>query len=314
MTQSTAMPETAPALPRQAQRVAWISLVGAVVIMAMKFGVFYLTNSAAVLSDALESIVNIVAASMVILSTWYAARPPDREHPYGHGRIEFMAAAIEGAMILAAAIIIAYESIRRLVLGADLADLGVGAWLLAGIGVCVAGLAYYVLRMGRHLDSPTLIADGKHLLSDAITSAGVVAGLALVQLTDLLWLDPLIAIALAAFIFYTGVRLVLESWNRLMDRIDPGDDLAIRNVLEREVSAGRILSYHKLRHRQQGSVRWVDLHIQLPGDMSVREAHDVASSVEHRIEQQLGRANATAHIEPPENHPPPGRPSDCNES
>lgn len=303
--QETSPAESTPTtatLPAAAQRVAVVALVGGLVTVGLKFLIFAFTNSAAVLGDALESVVNVAAAGMAVISTWYASRPADREHPYGHGKVEFVAVGVEGALVAAASVLIVIEAVRRLVVGAEVARLELGIPLLAGVTVMVAALGWYILRMGRKLSSPTLVADGKHLLADVFTSAGVLVGLLLVRATDRFWLDPVVAMAVAVVIFVTGWRLVLESWHGLMDRSDPETDAAIREVLDAQVRAGRILGYHKLRHRQTGSVHWVDMHLQVPGEMNVREAHDAASEIEHLIEQRLGRANATAHIEPPEGY------------
>jgi cation diffusion facilitator family transporter len=285
-------------MARRAQRVAWIALVGGLAIMAAKLGVFAITNSAAVLSDALESIVNVLAAAMAAISTWYAAQPPDRLHPYGHGKVEFFAVGFEGVLIVVAGVGIILESVRRLITGGELADLTAGIWGLAVVNVAMAGLAAWVWRSGVKHDSATLVADGKHLATDVVTTLAVVGGLIAVRLTGLQWLDAAMAIAVAVLIFITGGRLMLESWRGLMDQIDLADDAIIRRILREEIAAGQIVSFHKLRHRHTGGYHWVDLHIQMPGEMTVREAHDRASRIEHRIEQSLGRADATAHIEP----------------
>lgn len=286
------------AMARRAQRVAWIALVGGLAIMAAKLGVFWLTNSAAVLSDALESIVNVLAAAMAAISTWYAAQPPDRLHPYGHGKVEFFAVGFEGVLIVIAGMGIIAESIRRLIVGGELADLTAGIWGLTAINLVMVGLAAWVWRSGIRHDSATLVADGKHLATDVITTLAVVGGLIAVKVTGLQWLDAALAIAVALLIFVTGGRLMLESWRGLMDQIDLADDAMIRQILREEIAAGQIVSFHKLRHRHTGGHHWVDLHIQVPGQMTVREAHERASRIENRIEQSLGRADATAHIEP----------------
>ena len=285
----------------RAQRIAWVALVVGVVIMALKFGVFFLTNSAAVLSDALESIVNLVTAGMAAVSTWYAAKPPDREHPYGHGKVEFVAVGFEGAMIIFAGAAIVFESVRRLIEGAHVQRLDLGAWALLAITIFMTAIGAYVFTAGRRLGSPTLIADGKHLLLDIFCTAGVIIGLMLVHTTGYLWLDPVIAIVVAVVVFVMGARLLRESWRGLLDEIDVGDDATIRAVLDEEKAAGHILGYHKVRHRHTGAFHWVDLHLQMDGEMPVRQAHEVATRIENRIEQRLGRADATAHIEPPEN-------------
>lgn len=285
---------------RAAQRVAWIAVAMGVLIMAMKFGVFWWTRSAVVLGDAMESIVNIVAAVVASVSTWYAARPADEDHPYGHGKVEFVAVGIEGALIVIAALSIIAESSRRLVAGTDLvqnAAWGVGA--LGGANLCVLTLALFVWWQGRKLRSPTLVADGKHLMTDFITTAAAMTGLGLVWLTGRWWVDSVSGIAIGLLILIAGGALLVESFGGLMDRADPQTDQAIRELLDHAVAGGEILSYHKVRHRRVGSFHWVDMHLQLPAQMTVAAAHEVASRVERRIEDRLGRAKATAHIEPP---------------
>lgn len=281
-----------------AQSVAVIALAAGLVIMALKMGVYVLTDSAAVLSDALESTVNLAAAAVAIWTTWYAAKPADEAHPYGHGRVEFFAVGLEGALVLMAGLTIIYEASHRLMEGRGPGDLDLGILLLSGVSVLAGALAAFVWRKGAKLDSPTLIADGKHLATDVLTSLGVLIGLILVKVTGILWLDAGIALVLALVILLTGGRLVMHSWSGFMDRIDPVDDAAIRTILDAEVVAGRISGYHKVRHRHQGSFHWVDLHIQVPGQMTVAEAHRVASEIEHAIESRLGRADATSHVEP----------------
>jgi cation diffusion facilitator family transporter len=283
---------------RKAHRIALAALLGGLPIMGAKLGVFALTNSAAVLSDALESTVNVLAAGVAMLTTWYAAQPADRLHPYGHGKAEFFAVGFEGVLIIAAGAGIIVESIRRLMTGQQAHELTVGILLLAAINVVMALLAAWVWRAGVRLHSPTLIADGKHLATDVATTAGVVVGLIAVRLTGVLWLDAALAIAVAIVIFITGGRLMLESWRGLMDRLDPVDDAMIRRILDEEVASGQIVSYHKVRHRHTGGHHWVDLHLQVPGAMSVAEAHERASRIERRIEDSLGLADATAHVEP----------------
>ena len=299
---SAAQPAPAPHPPaptsNSAQRVAWVALGAGLLIMALKMSVYVLTDSAAVLSDALESTVNLAAAGVAIWTTWYAAKPADDAHPYGHGRVEFFAVGLEGALVLIAGLTIIYEAAHRLMEGRGPGKLELGIVLLAGVSVLAGWLAGYVWWRGVKLDSPTLIADGKHLATDVLTTFGVLIGLILVKITGILWLDAAIAMVLALVILFTGGRLVMHSWAGFMDRIDPADDAAIRAILDAQVSAGRISGYHKVRHRHQGSFHWVDLHIQVPGDMSVARSHQIASEIEHAIESRLGRADATSHIEP----------------
>ncbi|MBI1367947.1 MAG: cation diffusion facilitator family transporter [Planctomycetes bacterium] len=287
---------------RAAQRVAIVSLVGAAIITAAKFGVFGMTHSAAVLSDAMESVVNIVAAAMAAFSTWYASQPADREHPYGHGNIEFISVGVEGTMIVVAGLIIVFESTRRLWFGLAPEALDAGMGALAIVNIAMFGLALYVKRHGRTYDSPTLRADGTHLMIDCLTTLVIIASLAAVRFTGWVWLDAVTGIVMAIYVTVSGLRLMRQSLAGLMDEADLEEEAAMRQLLDDAVEAGEILSYHKLRHRHVGAFHWVDLHLQLPAEMTVVKAHSIASEIEGRIEDCLGRANATAHIEPPLGH------------
>lgn len=298
-------PQPSPALPR-IRKVAIHALIAGVVIMLLKFGVFWVTDSAAVLADALESIINLVAAIMMIYTLWLSARPVDRDHPYGHGKIEFMAVGLEGWMILLAGLTIGFEGVRRLIYPPELvmSRLSIGTWMLAGVAILVLALGAYVWHMGKKYDSQVLIADGKHLLTDALSTFGGLTGLILVQLTGNMRLDPIIAIVLAAIILFTSWRLLWQGIHGLMDRTDPEDDAIIRKILDDAVASKRIQGYHKVRHRHTGAFHWVDMHLQLDGDMTVRQSHEIASEIEGQIERQLGQANASAHVEPLHDHPP----------
>lgn len=276
------------------------ALVAGSALMLLKFGVFWVTDSAAALSDALESVINVVAAGVMLYSLRVANRPADATHPYGHGKAEFMAVAFEGAMILLAGLTIAFEGVRRLVEGRAPRQVDLGLVLVAVVGALAAGLAYYVWRSGVRLGSAALVADGKHLLTDAVSTLGVLIALALVRITGWWWLDPAAALLLAAAILMTSWRLLGDSINALMDRVDPDDERVVREILDDEVARGAILGHHKARTRRNGRFCWVDMHIQVDAGMSVAEGHELASRIEHRIEEALGEGNATAHVEPGE--------------
>ncbi|MCE9591338.1 MAG: cation diffusion facilitator family transporter [Planctomycetes bacterium] len=294
-------PHPHPELDR-IRRVARRALIAGVVIMALKFGVFALTNSAAVLSDAAESIVNLVAAGFMMFSLWFANRPADRDHPYGHGKIEFMAVGLEGSLILTAGVLIAIEAMRRMVNPPEL-DPGrvtLGVWLMAGVALLAAALAAYVWSRGKLFQNHVLIADGKHLATDVASTLAGILGLVLVRVTGHAWFDPAVALLIAGVIFFTSWRLLSESVAGLMDRSDPADEAVIKEILDAEVAAGTIRGYHKVRHRHTGSFHWIDMHIQVDPDLTVRQSHALASRIEHQIETRLHPGNATAHVEPAE--------------
>lgn len=277
---------------------ALVALLGASLITAGKFAAFVVTDSAAVLSDALESLVNVAAAGFLVFTVRLAHKPADRDHPYGHGKIEFIGVGIEGGLILAAGLFIAYESIRRLITAQPPVNLDIGIWILVALSIVNFLLASWLMRVGRTCDSPAMIADGRHLMTDVVTTGCVVTGLVMVRWTGLAWLDPVFALLMVVYIFYTSTRLILQSASGLMDQIDPKDDRLIREILDDEVSQGRIDGYHKVRHRHQGSFHWVDMHLQMDPGMTVRDGHRLASRIESRLEEALGQANATSHIEP----------------
>ncbi len=293
------MPEPRPdPNRRQTYRVALTALVVGVGITAAKLSVFWMTNSVAVLSDALESIINIAAAGVLVYTLWLSNRPADREHPYGHGKVQFLAVGLEGWLILLSAVLIFVEAVRRLIGEVAPQRLETGAIALGVIAVAVLGLGAYVLGAGKRYDNHALRADGRHLLTDAASTIAVVLGLLLVRTTGKAWIDPLVAMAVAGFIFWVSWCLLWESIHGLMDRIDPADDRLIRQILDEEVAAGTIMGYHKVRHRHTGAFHWVDMHLEVDGRMSVERGHEVASRIVGRIERALGQANATAHMEP----------------
>lgn len=283
-----------------------VALVGGVLIMGAKLGVFALTRSAAVLSDALESIINIVAACMMMYSIWLANRPADAGHPYGHGKVEFLSIGLEGGMILVAGILIVAVAVKRLVYPVELENLDWGVWSLGAVNMALVGLAGFLYYQGRKYLSSVLIADAKHLLTDAASTLAVIVGLLLVQWTGLYWVDPALALVLGGLIILTSRKLLQQSIDGLMDRSDPADQAGICRILDEEVAAGNIRSYHKVRHRHTGSFHWVDMHIQVDGQMTVNESHSLVSRIERRIEEYLGRAKATAHVEPYEDGAPGG--------
>jgi cation diffusion facilitator family transporter len=216
----------------QARRVALIAILAGAAIMLVKLGVYGMTHSAAVLSDALESIVNILAAGMMYFAVWLAGQPADRDHPYGHGKVEFMALGFEGGTILAAGCGIGATAIWRLVHPVDLERLDTGTWLIGAVTLLTVILAAYVYRYGKRYAHPVLIADAKHLGTDVLTTVGVFVGLILVQVTHRPWLDPVVALGMTAFILITSWRMLRVSIQGLMDYSDPDDQAAIAAILD----------------------------------------------------------------------------------
>jgi cation diffusion facilitator family transporter len=284
------------------RRAAAISLTVGIALMAIKFIAYFLTRSSAIFSDALESIVNVLASGFALYSVILAHAPADKSHPYGHGKIEFLAAAFEGGMIVIAAIIIAAQAIIELYHGAGPQKVDWGLLLVAGAMIVNGAAGFYLIASGKRHGSFTLEADGKHLLSDAVTSAAVLVALGIVKVMKWPLADPIAALCIAGYITWMAVGLLRRSAAGLMDEQDLADNAMIEAILDSHLGpdgkSPRICSYHKLRHRHSGRFHWVDFHMMVPSEWDVKRGHEAASSIEYEIEQALGEGNATAHVEP----------------
>jgi len=289
---------------RAVQGMAWLSIATSIATLTLKFGAYFLTGSVSLLSDAMEAFVNLAAGMVALGALTYAARPADDDHHFGHDKAEYFASGVEGALILVAAASIAWAAVQRLLHPAPVESLGWGIM----VSVVAAGLnfatAKIMLRAARAHDSITLEADAKHLLTDVWTTVGIVAGL-LVVMWRPEWsiLDPLMAIAVAIQIVFTGVDLLRRSADALLDAALPPDELrtaeaAIRGALPPEAD------FHALRTRKAGSRRFLDLHLVVPGEMSVAESHALCDRVEAAIVAALSNADATVHVEPRESAAP----------
>lgn len=289
-----------------------LSLLVGAGLMAVKFYTYRLTGSAAVLSDALESIINVVASSFAIISIILSAIPPDESHPYGHGKIEFFSAGFEGALIILAALGIFRIGLRDLLAPHPLPELDTGLLLMVAASAVNLALGLGLMRVGRKTRSITLSADGRHVLTDVYTSVGVVAGLVLVRLTDWYWLDGLVACLVGCHILLTGARLIRTSYQGLMDAADP----AVLNEITEVIKAHRRPSWidiHKLRAWNAGARVHVDLHLILPREMKLEDAHREADDLEAAILAEVpGAESVLVHMDPcrKENCPICGR-KDC---
>ena len=284
------------------RRAAVLSLLVSIALMGVKFTAYFLTGSSAIFSDALESIVNVMASGLALYSIVLAHAPADARHPYGHGKVEFLSAAFEGGMILLAALVITARAVEQLVRGGGVQKLEAGIALTAGAMLVNGVVGVLVLRTGRRSGSIALEADGKHLLGDVVTTAGVLVALGLVKWTGRAWIDPLAALLVAVYISYLAYGLLRRATAGLMDEQDAEDDRLIRSILDAHAAPDgpqpRICSYHKLRHRHSGRYHWVDFHIMVPAAWTIERGHEVASALEYAIERALGEGNATAHVEP----------------
>lgn len=278
-------------------RYAWLSVAAALVTMALKGTAAWLTGSLGLLSDALESFVNLGAALIVVVSVRVAAREPDEKHPYGYTKAEYFSSAVEGALIFVAALAIVAAAVPRLMSPQPIAHVDSGILIALVAAAINLGVALVLLRAGKRHESIALEADGYHLLTDVWTSIGVVAGVGATVLTGWLALDPLIAIAVAVHILWTGFKVLRRSLLGLLDRALPEPDMErIREILEPYRARG--LDYHELRTRRAGRMRLVDMHLLVPGAMTVQEAHRVADEIEDRIREALPGSTVLTHIEP----------------
>jgi len=280
------------------ERYAVLSIAAALATIVLKGIAWWVTDSVGLLSDALESFVNLAAALLAFSMLRLAATPPDKDHPYGFSKAEYLAAGIEGALIVLAAAGILFTALPRLVNPApiDTPGLGLGLSIAAtGINLVVAQI---LLRVGHEHHSITLEADGKHLMTDVWTSAGVVAGVALVYLTGWLRLDPLIALAVAVHIVWTGVGLMRRSVAGLLDAAISAGEQEELTKLFTEYSRRYGVSFHALRTRQAGARRFVSFHLLVPDAWTVAQAHQLSEEIESRMRSMVPNALVETHIEP----------------
>jgi cation diffusion facilitator family transporter len=279
-----------------------ISILAAVLTLALKWTAYALTGSVAILSDATESFANLLAAVIAYFSLWYSSQPVDPTHTYGHEKIEYFSSGLEGSLIIVASIGIAWYAIRRLFMPQILQDLDLGIVLGTVASLINLGAAQLLLRAGRRHESIVLESDGRHLMADVITSWAVVTSLLVARITklaglELTWLDAVLGVAVAAYIVLTGLGLVRRSFNGLMDHSLPDQEqAAVRAAIESHLTAGT--TYHALRTRQAGSRKFVDFHLLVPGALSVRRAHEMTGQIEDAVRSALPGAEITVHIEP----------------
>jgi cation diffusion facilitator family transporter len=279
------------------RRFAWLSIAAAVATIALKALAYLLTGSVGLLSDALESFVNLAGALMALAMLSLAARPPDANHAYGHGKAEYFSSGVEGGLILIAAVSIAVAAVDRLLHPRPLEQLGLGLTISVVASLVNFGVSVVLMRAAKQYESITLRANAHHLMTDVWTSAGVLVGVGAVAVTGWLWLDPLVALAVAANIVWTGVRIVHASILGLMDTALPAAELAaITAVLDRY--AGDEVRYHALRTRQAGPRRFVSVHVLVPGAWSVMRGHDLLERIEADIRAALPLVSVLTHLEP----------------
>jgi len=281
------------------RRTALLSIAAAIVTLLLKFGAYFLTSSVGLLSDAIESFVNLAAALIAFTAITIAHRPPDDNHAYGHDKAEYFSSGAEGALILIAAGAIIFSAVSRLLHPAPLDNLGIGAAIALAASAINFGVSRIMLRVAHQEDSIALEADAHHLMTDVWTSIGVVAAILVVGVTGWQVLDPLIAIGVGLNIVWMGVELLRRSTSGLMDAALPSDEVAVIQAAIGGV-AGPDVPYHALRTRKSGSRRFIDFHLLLPGKTTVQTSHDLVSQIEAAIEQELPNTYVTIHVEPRE--------------
>ena len=279
-----------------------LSLAVGLFMLGMKLYAFWITRSAAIFSDAAESVVHNVAVGFALFSVWYSSRPADRSHPYGHAKIDYFSAGFEGSMIVLAALYIIYESVHKWRSGLAIENLTSGIWFTVAAFVINGVLGGFLVWQGKKSGSIIVEANGKHVLTDSWTSLGVIVGLLLTWFTGWLPLDPLCAILVASNILWSGFDLMRRSFRGLMDEADPAVDEKLRKVLEEQV-ARRRLQYHELRHRKVGNTLWVELHLLFPDQTPLWSAHAQATEIEQTLEACMGPGiQVTTHLEPQADH------------
>ena len=279
---------------------AWLSITAALATITLKTGAYLLTDSVGLLSDAIESLVNLAGAIVALVMLTIAARPADEEHVYGHSKAEYFASVTEGILILGAAIGILFTAIQRLLDPRPLEQLGIGLAVSVAASVINFSVSRILLNAGKQRQSITLEADARHLMTDVWTSVGVIGGVAVAGLTGWGILDPLVAIAVALNIIWTGFQLVRRSLSGLMDEALPEQDQqTIRNVMAKYREKG--VEFHALRTRQAAARRFMSVHVLVPGDWTVHDAHHIAEDFETDVRAALGGViTVFTHLEPAE--------------
>jgi cation diffusion facilitator family transporter len=281
-------------------RVAAVSIVSNSVLIVLKVLAGLATGSIAILTEAAHSVIDLVASMVAYVSVRKADEPADESHLYGHAKVENMAAVIEGMLILLGAAVIVYESARRLVEGAELEALWLGIAVVALSTVTNAAVSTYLYAGARRTDSPALEGDAAHLRTDALTSAGVLVGLVLVEVTGIVELDAVTALVVAGAIVYAGIRILDRSSRVLVDEALPDPELlAIRAAVD-EHDAPEVTGFHKLRARRAGSRRYIDLHVQFAPGTTLERAHEVSHELQQRITGRVRGADVLIHLEPDE--------------
>jgi cation diffusion facilitator family transporter len=279
------------------ENAAKLSIFAVSFLIAMKVVASIVTGSISIRADAIHSAIDLVGAIVGFIGIKIAGKPPDRQHPFGHGKAETVAGVIIAALIFIAGGIIAYQAISRLIIGATLELVTVGIYVTAAAIVINMAVSWYTMRVARRTDSVALEATARDLLADVLSSAAVLVGLILVRLTGVTLLDPIVALLVAVLIFRTAFLAMKKSFSGLLDtRLPRAEERKLIAVLGKH--GGQMVSFHKIRTRKAGSQRYIDFHLVLPKDVSVEKAHKLCDELEQEIEAELATASVTIHIEP----------------
>lgn len=275
---------------------ATVSLAVGIGMFIFKFSAYLITGSAAIFSDAAESIVHVLATSMALYSIILSSRPPDKSHLYGHGNVEYFSAGIEGSLIIIAAIVIIYEAVSDIIIGPELKSLGTGVIIIGIAGVINLFLGFYLIKTGRKTNSLTLVADGKHVLTDSYTSIGVIIGIILVLITDILYFDPIFAIAVALNILITGYKLIRESIGGLMNETNPE---TLKTISDKLISIRKpfYIDIHELRFWTSGEAIFIDFHLTLPYYFNIKQTHAEEDFITDEITNEFQNSQLKIHLD-----------------
>ena len=283
------------------RKFVYLSIAAAVATISLKLAAYLITGSVGLLSDALESCVNLVAAIIALIMLTLAEKPADEKHAFGHNKAEYFSSAIEGGLIVVAAISIIWSAVPRLIHPQPLENIGIGLLIAVGASVINAAVALVLIRNGKKHQSITLEADGKHLMTDVITSGGVLIGIALVKLTGWLVLDAIVAIGVALNIVWTGYQLMRRSGQGLLDSAIPEQErIQITQLLD--TYRQQQITYHSLMTRQSGSRKFISVHLLMPGAWNIQQGHDLAENIENDVRKLFPDTHTTifTHLEPVE--------------
>ncbi len=279
-------------------RAARLSFMIGLLMLVMKVGGYIITNSAAILSDAMESVVHVIATGFALYSIILISRPANKEYPYGYGKAEYFSAGLEGSLIIVAAVAICYEAVLDIIHGSHLKSLDIGVVVVAVAGAINLWLGLYLVRVGKRTNSLLLVADGKHVLTDSHTSIGVLVGLLLVWITDIKLLDPIFAIAVALNILWTGFHLARESVGGLMNTADQ-ETLERTVAVMNRIRTPQMIDMHRLRAWRAGDRRFIDFHLTLPYYLQLKETHAIQDLLYAELNDELqGEIDLMLHLDP----------------